>query len=202
LAETDPGAAWFQELDRLTQRVEGLFRQATRRFAAPSADGCRSVAFYLMALRSHREMFPNKPLRQTKAIRYGKLFLHHLAAERQEPAYWIALSEQGRPVKFWLRRYQELLCRIDRVRAEIETLLAALTLPRDERDPIRVIAEAAKAAWKETNSGRTPRSTNPEDPLCKFVVEALQEIGQYHRAASVSAVLSGRRRKPKDGQKP
>jgi hypothetical protein len=198
LAETDPPADWA--LDRLTQRVEELFRQATTRFAAPSTDGCRSVAFYLIALRSHREMFPNKPPGQTKAIRYGKLFLHHLAAERREPAYWVALAEHGRPVKFWLRCYQELLCRIDRVRPEIEALLAALTLPRDERDPIRAIAGVAKAAWEETNDGRAPRSTNPDDPLCGFVTAALAEIGQHHSAASVSAVLRGRRRKPKEGQ--
>jgi hypothetical protein len=146
-------------------------------------------------------MFPNRPREQTKAIRYGKLFLHHLAAERREAADWIALAEQGRPVKFWLRRYQEQLCRIDRVRQEIEALFPALTLPRDLRDPIRVIAETAKAAWEETNNGQAPRSANPKGPLCKFVVEALQEIGQHHTSASVSAVLRERRRKPRGGQK-
>jgi hypothetical protein len=179
-----------------------LFRQATKRFAAPSADGCRSVAFYLMALRSHREMFPKKPAEQAKAIRYGKLFLHHLAAERQEAADWLALMEQGQPVAFWLRRYQEQLCRIDRVRQEIEALFIALTLPRDVRDPIRVIAEAAKAAWDGANSGRSPRSTSADGPLCRFVTAALAEIGQHQSPAAVSEVLRGRRRKPKGGQKP
>jgi hypothetical protein len=180
--------------------VEELFQQATKLFAAPSTEGCGSVAFYLMAVRSHREISPNKPAGQTKASRYGKLFLHHLAAERSEIASWIALLEQGRPVKFWLRRYQELARQIDQIRHDIEALLPSLMLPRDERDPVRLIAAVAKEAWEETNGGRSPRS-NPDDPLCRFVTAALVEIGQHHSAASVSAVLRGRRRKPKEGQK-
>jgi len=202
VSQLAPTGPWGKELARLTQRVEELFRQATKRFAVPSGSDCRTVAFYLMALRSHPEKFRKKPAAQTKATRYGKLFLHHLAAERTETAYWIALLRQGRPVEIWLRRHQELLSRIDQMRHDIEALLPALTLPSDERDPIRVIAEVARAAWEETNSGRAPRSTNPDDPLCRFVTAALAEIGQYHSAASVSAVLSGRRRKPKGGRKP
>ena len=201
MAETDPWAVWLRERDRLTERVEELFRQATKRFAAPSAGGCRSVGFYLMALRGHREMFQSKKFGQTKAIRYGKLFLHHLAAERREAANWVALAEQGQPAEFWLRRYQEILCRIDQVRPDFEALLQVLRLPHDERDPVRLIAAIAKEAWGETNGGRAPRSPNPDDPLCRFITGALAEIGQHHSAASVSAVLRGLRRKPKDGQK-
>jgi hypothetical protein len=198
LAPTGPMG---EELAYLTQRLEELFRQATKRFAVPSVDGCRMVAFYLASLRSHRKTPHKKSAGQTIASRYGNLFLTHLAAEREKIACWIALAEQGEPVKFWFQHYQELLCRIDQLRQDIETLLPALILPRDQRDPIRLIAKVAKAAWEGTNAGRAPRSTNPDDPLCRFVLAALKEIGQHCSAASVSEVLRSRRRKLKDGQK-
>ena len=70
----------------------------------------------------------------------------------------------------------------------------------DERDPIRQIEAVATQAWQETNDGRAPRSANPDDPLCKFIVETLAEIGQRTSANEVSDVLRGRRRKRREGQ--
>ena len=191
-----------EELARLSQRVEELFRQATTRFAVPSPSGCRGVAFYLMALRSNFEIFPKKPAEQKEVIKCGRRFLRLLATEREEVAAWFSQFPQARPVAGWFRRQQELLGRIDQMRQDIEALLPALTPQHDQRDPIREIARVAKATWEETNARGAPRSPNLDGPLCKFVVAALQEIGQHHNPASVAEVLRRRRRKPKEGQKP
>ena len=102
MATIDP---WSEEYDRLTQTVEEWFRQATKRFAVPSADGCRMVAFYLMALR-HPEKDQKKPARQTKVVRHGKLFLHHLLAERRQIKKWISLASKGRPALPWLQELE------------------------------------------------------------------------------------------------
>jgi hypothetical protein len=194
LAESRP---WFEEHASLTRVVEELFQQVTQRFAVPTASGCGMVAITLMSFRSN----PRKRHRKPKAVRSGELFLRHLAAERRVAEYWISLYSQGRPVEYWFRRTQELLAQIDQTQQCIESLLPALWPKHDERDPVRQVAEAAKAAWGETNSRGPPRSTNPDDPLCRFIVAALAEIGQHISAAEVSEVLRGRRRKPKDGQK-
>jgi hypothetical protein len=188
--------------ERLSQRVEELFRQATKRFAVPSPSDCRAVAFHLMALRSHFETFPKEPAEQKEVIKCGRRFLRLLAAEREEVAAWFSQFPQARPVAGWFRRQQELLGQIERMRQDIQSLLRALTPQYDQRDPIREIARVAKAAWKETNGGCAPRSPNPDDPLCKFVQAALNEIGRHHSSASVAEVLRRRRRKPKAGQKP
>jgi hypothetical protein len=189
-----------KELARLSQRVEELFRQATERFTVPSSSGCRMVAFYLMVLRSHLETFPKKPAEEV--IKCGRRFLRLLAAEREEVAAWFPHPSQARLVAGWFRKQQKLLGRIDRMRQDIESLLPALT-EHDVRDPIHLVAAVAKQAWEETNPARgAPRSPNLDDPVCKFVVAAWQEIGQHHSSASVAEVLRGRRRKPKEGQKP
>ena len=99
------------EHERLSKDVEVLFRQATSRFAVPTASGCAMVAFYLLGLRDT----PQKHDKQPKAVRYGKLFLYHLSAERRQVEYWIALYSQGQPVEFWFRRDQELSKRLTKL---------------------------------------------------------------------------------------
>jgi hypothetical protein len=82
-------------------------------------------------------------------------------------------------------------------------LLPALSSSRDaNRDPIRLLASAAQQAWAEANDGRAPRSKNPDDPLCRFLVEALAAANLKRSRAEISEVLRGRRRKQKDGQNP
>jgi hypothetical protein len=151
----------------------------------------------LMALRSNPRKRPKKP----ETIRSGQLFLRHLATERRQVEYWISLLSQGRPVEYWFRKNQELLKQIDQTRECIESLLPALSPEQDERDPVRQIAAVAKEAWSESNGGRAPRSTNPKDPLCRFVAAALSEIGQSMSTWEVGDVLRSQRRIPKDGQK-
>jgi hypothetical protein len=184
------------EHEPLSKDVEALFRQATNRFAVPTASGCAMAALYSLGLRDT----PQKHDKQPKAVRYGKLFLHHILAERRQVENRIVLYSQGQPVEFRFRRDQELLEKIDQSQRSVEALLPVMSPKRDIRDPIRQIAAVAGDAWKETNDGQAPRSTNPEGPLCKFVAAALTAIGQRRTVLAISEVLRGRRCKPKDGQ--
>ena len=186
---------WLEEFTRLTQAVEEWFRQATSRFAVPSNDGCRMLATYVIMLR-HLDKGQDTPSGQTKIVRDGKRFLRSLAAEREQIERLVSLTLQGRPRRQWLLEQREILAQIDETHRHIVALLPALSpKPYPERDPIRLLAARAKEAWKEANGGRAPRSLNPDDPLCRFVVEALTAIGQQRSAAEVSEVLRGRRRK-------
>jgi hypothetical protein len=175
--------------------VEEGFRQATSRFAVPSKHGCRMLATYLIML-SHRDKSQETPSGQTKIVRDGKRFLRSLAAEREQIEKLVSLALQGQPARPWLLEQREILAQIDQTHRHIVALLPALP-PKlyPERDPIRLIAARAQEAWKEANAGRAPRSPNPDDPLCRFVVAALTAIGQQRSAAEVSEVLRGRRRK-------
>jgi hypothetical protein len=186
---------WLEEFTRFTQAAEEWFRQATSRFAVPSDDGCRMLATYLIML-SHRDKSQETPSGQTKIVRDGKRFLRSLAAEREQIEKLVSLALQGRPARPWLLEQREILAQIDETHRHIVALLPALSpKPYPERDPIRLLAARAQEAWKETNGGRAPRSPNPDDPLCRFVVAALTAIGQQRSAAEVSEVLRGRRRK-------
>jgi hypothetical protein len=191
--------AWSEELDRLAQQVDRWFRQATSRFTAPSDSGCRMVAFYMVAFRD-RVDDETRDTRK-KAIKHGKLFLRYIEPERRMIEEMIMLASRGRPVGNWLEEYQTVLFQIDEARRHIEAVLPALSPKRDAKpDPIRHLAAGAKEAWAETNDGSYPRSTNPDDPLCRFLVPVLAEIGLAKSPAAISDILRGRRRKQKDGQ--
>jgi hypothetical protein len=140
-----------------------------------------------------------KPTGQAKVVRYGKLFLHHLAAERWQIENWISVASKGSPNRPWLLKQQELRSQIDEARRHVEALLPAFSW-RPDQDPIRLIAARAQEAWEEANNGRAPRSTNPHGPLCRFLGPALTAIGQQRSPEAVGKVLRGRRRNPKGGQ--
>jgi hypothetical protein len=192
-----------REVDRLTQQVDLWFRQATtRRLKLPSDRSCRMVAGLLMALR-HNRVDDKKPgSTGGSAHRYGKLFLRHLTLERPKFGAMDILASQDPGLGEWFQEYQkEILFRIDETRRHIEALLPVLSPRRDAIwDPPRDLASAAQKAWADANDGRYPRSTNPDDPLCRFLVPALAEIGLVITPRAISDILRGRRRKPKDGQ--
>jgi hypothetical protein len=142
-----------------------------------------------------------KPDTRKKAIKHGKLFLRYIEPERRMIEGMVMLASRGRPFGNWFEEYQTVLFQIDAARRHIEAVLPALSPKRDAKpDPIRRLASCAKEAWAETNGGRAPRSTNPDDPLCRFLVPALAEIGLAITPRAISDILRGRRRRPKDGQ--
>jgi hypothetical protein len=149
----------------------------------------------LIALRQN----PRKP--KPKVVKSGKDFQRDLKAERREVARMVshARAPQFRVFREeWLREQQELLERIDQTLQNIDWMLPRL-LPKDAyRDAIRQIGACAQEAWEETNGGQAPRSKNPDDPLCRFVVKAMKLIEQPRSAATVSAVLRDRRRNRRD----
>lgn len=192
LPATNP---WHEEIACLTQKVKQWFQKVTKRFAVPSDDGCGMIAFYLMMFR-HEVKDTEAPLWQTTAVKDGTRFLRSLAAERELIERLVSLALQGRPARPWLIEQQDILSQIDQTERHVEALLTALLpKPYRERDPIRLLAARAQEAWAESNDGRAPRSTNPDDPLCRFVLEALTAIDRRCSAAEVSEVLRGRRRK-------
>src|SRR6266404_4577271 len=100
-----------------------------------------------------------------------------------------------------MQEYREMLFQIDETRRHIEALLPALSPKRDAKpDPIRKLASCAREAWAQTNGGNAPRSTNPDGPLCRFLIPALAATSLNLSPAAISEVLRGRRRKPKGGQ--
>lgn len=190
---------WLEELERLKRQVDGWFRQATASFEPPSADGCSMVAFYLMVFRYPLD--DETPDTRKQAIKHGKLFLRYIEPERRQKEAALSLASRGRPLGNWMQEYREILFRIDEARRHLEALFPALSPKRDAKpDPIRRLASIAKEAWAETNGGKPPRSTNPDGPLCRFLIPALAAAGLSLSPWAISDVLRGRRRKSKDGQ--
>ena len=62
------------EHERLSKDVEVLFRQATSRFAVPTASGCAMVAFYLLGLRDTPQKQTNNPRRSDTASSFCTTF--------------------------------------------------------------------------------------------------------------------------------
>ena len=185
-----------KEFARLSTAVQAIFQQVTsNRLAVPTASGCATVALNLIALRQN----PKKP--NPKVCKSGRDFRRDLKVERPEVASMVSFAAHpGVQVvrQEWLREQQELLERIDQTLDNIDWLLARLVPQESYRDPIRQIAACAQQAWEKTNGGRAPKAKNKDDPLCRFVVEALKLIEQQKSAATVSAVLRERRRKRRD----
>ena len=195
MATTDPQfGSGPEEFERLVQQADGWFRQATRRFKVPSNRGCRTVAFYMMALR--HPAADKTPDSRKQAIRYGKLFLRHIAPERWQIEQWLSVASRVEPFGVWFEEYQEMAFQIDEIRKHMEALLPRLSPKRDAKpDPIRKLAGVAQQAWAEANGGRALRSPNPDAPLCRFLVPALEAIGFKRSSAAISDILRGRRRK-------
>jgi hypothetical protein len=190
--------SWYEEFECLARQVQEWFRQATNHFEAPSEVGCRAFAFYLMAFRHPVE--DETPDTRKQAIKHGKLFLRYIAPERRQIEAMVSLASRGRSFGNWLEEYRELLFQIDEARRHIEALLPALSPDRDAKpDPIRKLASCALEAWAETNGGNAPRSPKVDAPLCRFLVSALAATRLNRSPATISEVLRGRRRKPKDG---
>jgi len=191
-----------KELDRLAQEVDLWFRQASRRLKAPSDRSCRMIAGWLMMLRHNRVNDKKPASTKSSAYRYGKLFLNHLTLLRPKFGAMETFASQDPGLGEWYQEYQkEILFRIDETRRGIEALLPVFSPRRDAIwDPPRDLASAARKAWADANDGRYPRSNNPKDPICLFLVPALTEIGLRLSPDAISDILRGRRRKPKDGQ--
>jgi len=191
--------SWLEEIECLARQVHEWFRQATKRFEAPSEGGCCTFAFYLMAFRHPVE--DKAPDTRKQTIKHGKLFLRYIAPERRRIEAMVSLASRGRPFGNWLEEYREMLFQIDEARRHIEALLPALSPDRDAKpDPIRKLASCALEAWAETNGGKAPHSPNADAPLCRFLASALAATSLNRSPATISEVLRGRRRKPKGGQ--
>jgi hypothetical protein len=179
-----------EDLERLAQQVAQWCREATTEFKPPSPSGCHMVASYLLLLRDSIVTS-----RQGRTATYAKNLLQRLTGEDESVTQTINLMLSGDPHPGWLAQAQEFQARVREAKEAIERLLPRLSRERDpEQDPIRRLAAAVREAWEETNNGRSPRSNNPDGPVCKFLVKALDGHHQSHHPDGISDILRGRRR--------
>ena len=195
-----------KEFEALVTQVKQWFREATKTFAVPSDAGCRGVAFYIMALRYDEDSGgpdsrKKAPDSRKKAIEYGKLFLRHIEPQRRQLEQWISVYSRTQPVRYWVEHDQDMLFRINEIRKHMEVLLPELSPELDGKpDPIRKLALVAQEVWAETNNGRAPSPKTTDGPLCQFVQNALEAMGQHYSLAGISDVLKGHRRVRRGGR--
>jgi hypothetical protein len=202
MAQPNDTEDWLEELEKLVPQVKRWFREATSKLTVPSDADCRAAAIYLIAFRESAKSANNEQRDSRKdAIRYGKLFLKHIEPERRRIEKMISAASHGTPYGDWLPQYQDRLRRIEEIRGHMAVLLPALSPDLDHKwDPIRKLASIAQEAWERANNGRSPRSKNPDDPLCLFLVKALTAIGEGRSPAEITEVLRRRRRTRPGGQ--
>jgi hypothetical protein len=187
-----------EAIRRLSQQVYEWFRELNTKFNPPSPSGCRMIAQYVIVFgRASRRL-----QRQSLAVKHAKALLRLLEAEAENVRKQIDLMLSGMPVLKRLNERQELQSKLTGAHAAIRDLLPLLSSPPDpELDPIRHLAAIVREAVAETNEGQPFKSTNADDPLCQFLVKAL-EGRQNLSAEGISGILSGRRRaNRRDGQK-
>ena len=92
--------SWLEEFEYLVQQVGGWFRQARTRLEVPSDSGCCMVAGYLMAFRHPVE--DKSPDSRKQAIKYGKLFVRHIAPEYRQIEAMVSLASGGQPLGNWI----------------------------------------------------------------------------------------------------
>ena len=178
-----------EDIKKLAQQVSQWCREATTEFDPPSPSGCGMVAFYLLVLRDSRTSS-----RQGRTATYAKNLCRQLAGEDESVTKSINSMLRGEPYPNWLAKLQEFQARVREAKEAIERLLPLLSPERDpEQDPIRRLAARVRDAWADTNNGRWPKSDNPDDPVCKFLVKAL-EGHQNLSPNGISDILRGRRR--------
>lgn len=183
----------------MTLRIEELFVEATKRFRAPSLEGCAAAVVFLETVRMLSAVDPVWRLdwHAPKAKRAAQIFLAHTAPLRKSLAHYSTLANPDEPGEMCMCRANFLKARtlVEMAVQAVEAALPVLSeIDPPEADTIQHLAWIAQRVWADTNDGDAPRGVNPDDPLVKFVTAALTEIGINHSRATVSAVLRGRRR--------
>jgi hypothetical protein len=189
--------AWAAELELTTKHVKRWFQEATSSFEPPTDDGCRFFAQRLIEL---GPPLISKSDAQNLALRYGKLFLKHVARERQEIEMVIRLSVIYGSDTDHREKYEDLLSRLQEVRQHLNVILEHLSARGGETEPIRFLGDLANELWKETNQGLAPDSVGHKGPLCRLLEPALTAVSRNRSRETISEVLRGRRRKPRMGK--
>jgi hypothetical protein len=131
-----------------------------------------------------------------KSKKYGGLFSTHaqvLLPELEDRAAWyksMGAEEIGYPD---YNDCQLAIAAIHEAQQSVRTALDAWrsAQPRQPKDHVHFIKEAAQEAWRQTGE-KPPVSVNDDDPLCKFILIALEGIGMSSTTHNISAVLRGR----------
>lgn len=184
---------WATELDGLTQRVEKIFVEESRKHEPPSKDAYKTVAITLMAVRARvkavRKDITKKPRSGARAS--ARDLLRHLEPIRQNLAGQIAVFEPiGASTPALVVHYSDQLKLLDAAAQAVVTLLPELKKPPK---PILIVAQEAQKAWAKANNGAAPKSKDPAGPLVNVIARALALVGIHQSKETVSAVLKGRR---------
>jgi hypothetical protein len=151
----------------LAERVQRLFK--ARGFRTPDIDDCLVIADRIIFVKNRNS---KDDLHFVRLEQHGNAFLKHLAAIQPR---FIGTADGA-----WMVR----------VAKEIEDFLDL----HGGDVTIWVFAAHARNAWGKANEGKSPRSTERNAPLCKFITAALGEAGIHLSTSTVSAVLQGKRR--------
>ncbi len=206
-----PAAAGGEPPHVMAEEVSRWFAEATQtaagkasRFKLPDKAGCQRVANAAnRGLSFFRERLPGgkwysgqPDLIPGQALKHARLLLRHLPneadrLERLDPpsnrTNWLFQAHTKINIGF-VRGFTDELSELIRA---IDT--TPLRIRKDWHQIAYDIAASAQSAWFYAGmlAGRVPRSTKPDDPLCKLVCIALERIGHPQTPEAVEAVLKG-----------
>jgi len=193
--------AWLKGPEHLAPRVEQLFREVTRRFAPPTKPGCLLFTQHLHAIgpAGHRSEPDNRVL----AIKAGQAFLEKIEHECDWIYKWLSFAavfpeKLGSNDIELIEEKRKILSEISAIKLSCEVLFQYLAKESDRgEEPIRSLARLAQKLWRETNSGRAPRSLKAEGVLCRLLEGAIALLGRARpKRAGISDILRGRTRVP------
>ena len=168
-------------------RLRTHFEAAVKRgFNPPDEVACYTVATTLAGIEI--SLWKQRRPSERSQIRAVKLLRHTVEA--------VAAVRNGfeRAAEYWdSEEFRDRVRAIENWRCVSEDLIPGLL--GDPRDPIIVIAEAAREAWASANLGKFPKGRGRKLPVAKFVVAALAEIDITKEPRTVESVLRGERRK-------
>lgn len=196
---------WRAECAALALRVEELFRAATKQFDPPAQRTCEAIAALLLARRiiaEHDDM-PSVwgyEAEREKAEAAARRFLSAIKPIRERLAKAAATAEKH-PEMDWATYFAER----DRIEAAVRAVEAALPISSrvwaGRIDLPGDLAAMARAGWRRANNRNCPSSTNPDDPLVKFITAALGEAGTAYSPHTVSERLRERAKRKRGAKR-
>ena len=195
-----------REVMNLCQKVEWLFRKMWPKAKRhPSVTACYSVAIRINIVKITPRLKKSAP---PTALKHGRLLLQHLPTIQQP---WEVASQMykmdtddGEIVvdQSGLDNCLAVLGTIKQTEQCVRAFLQACTPARQVTpNGAAFIADAVRRTWGSIPGAKVPRSARPDDPLCRFVTEAMALVGKNLSAATVSDMLRDRRQRRKKSKR-
>jgi hypothetical protein len=190
----------------LCPRLEDLFKVIwPKANQYPTASDCLNIAYKLYVVNDTPR--PKKP--SSTALKYARLLLLHLPSVRsawESSAQMHKVRVGGDEIilnQLELDNCLSVLKTIENTELGVTAFLRRCApLQQSAPNKAAFIADAVQMTWLLAKTAPVPKAVGPNDPLCRFVTEALALVGIRRSPSTISEMLRNRYDRQRKSDRP